>query len=77
VALGRAGQNPDREIVLAVVHDLALSGGFVAGQPAELADDPAPAPLVEVDLLTGQRSAPAVAAAVALDFGLAARAAQQ
>jgi hypothetical protein len=41
-----AGQDPNREVVLAVVHDLACDRSFVAQQPAELTDDPASAALV-------------------------------
>jgi hypothetical protein len=62
--------------VLAVADGLARDRSVAAQRPAELAHDPASAALIEMDLLAGQRCAPAVATAVAVGLELTDAAAQ-
>ena len=63
--------------VLEVAHDLARHRRLAAQRAAQLADDALRARLVQVDLLAGQRRAPAVGAAVAVGLQGADAAAQQ
>ena len=63
--------------VLAVADDLAGDRALATQQAAQLADDPVRAPVVEMDVLAGQRRAPAVGAALAVGLERAEAAAQQ
>ena len=63
--------------VLAVPDELARHRGLAAARATQLADDPLLAPGVEVDLLAGQRRAPAVGAAVSVGLQGTEAAAQQ
>jgi hypothetical protein len=63
--------------VLAVAHDLAGYGQLATPWPAQLADDPVPAPVIEVYLLSGERRAAAVDAAATVRLQGAHAAAQQ
>src|ERR1700760_3120210 len=63
--------------VLAVAHGLAGDGRLAPQRAAQLADDPTAATVVEVDVLAGQRRAPAVGAAIAVGLERADAAAQE
>jgi hypothetical protein len=63
--------------VLAVTHDLAGDGRLAPQRATELADEPATATVVDVDVLAGQRCAATVGAAIAVGLERADAAAQE
>jgi len=63
--------------VLAVAHDLAGHRLVATQWPAQVADDPAPAPVIQVHLLPRERRAPTFDAAAAVRLQGAHAATQQ
>jgi hypothetical protein len=63
--------------VLAVTHELARDRCVATQRPAQLADDPLFASVIQMDVLARQRCAPAVGAAVAIGLQRTDPAAQQ
>jgi hypothetical protein len=63
---GRASGETHGVTVLAVPDDLARDGSIPLARAAQLTDDPLLRTCVEVDLLAGQRRAPAVHATMAI-----------
>lgn len=75
--LSGARSEADGVPVLAVAHDLAGDGWLAPQRAAQLADEPAAATVVEVDMLAGQRRAATVGATIAVGLERADAAAQE